>query len=113
MRPRERIDDEYDALQKRLQKKRQAVEELKHLYARTRRYVPPSQRKHLTYQDDPVIRDSIQDLTTLENGFATMTERLDTINKTWSELAWIDATLADAAKRPSFLSNVRANTSSV
>lgn len=112
-RPREPIDDEYIAIQSRLNKKREVVEELKNLYVRTRRYVPPSQRKNLTYQDDPVIRDSMNDLTTLENEFQRVSEHIAALDKTWSELSWIDATLADAAKRPSFLSSVRVNTSSV
>ena len=111
-RPREPIDDEYVAIQSRLNKKREAVEELKNLYVRTRRYVPPSQRKSLTYQDDPVIRDSMNDLTTLENEFQRVSEHIAALDKTWSELAWIDATLADAAKRPSFLSDARVKTPS-
>ena len=111
-RPRQSIDDTFDSIQMRLNKKRATVEELKNLYVRTRRYVPPSQRKNLTYQDDPVIRDSIAELAILENEFATIADIVTSNDKTWSELAWIDAALVDAAKRPSFLSNVPATVSS-
>jgi hypothetical protein len=108
-RPRAQLDIEYETCKVQLQKKRETVEELKSLYVRTRKYVPPSQRKHLTYNDDPVIRDSMHALAAMENEFMRKTERLEALQKQWNELAWIDAVLADAAKRPSFLSNAPVN----
>jgi hypothetical protein len=52
-------------------------------------------------------------LVLLENELIALNERIASINKTWTDLLWIDAVVKDAAKRPSFLSSAPVIGSSV
>jgi hypothetical protein len=92
-------------LRLKIEKTRETIEELKSRYLRSRKYILPNQRQD-AYERVPEIQDATLRLASLENEFALATERIDSVNKTWSELKWLDAVLMDAAKRPSFLSSV-------
>jgi hypothetical protein len=111
-RPLEWVDADHESLRLKIEKTRETIEELKSRYLRSRKYILPSQRQD-AYERVPEIQDATRRLASLENEFALATERIDSVNKTWSELKWLDAVLMDAAKRPSFLSSVHVNESSV
>lgn len=111
-RPVEWVDTDHESVRLQLEDMRETIDELKSLYLRGRKYIPPSQRKD-AYDRVPEIRDATRRLASLENEFARATERVEAVNKTWTNLNWIDAALADAAKRPSFLSSAHVNESSV
>jgi len=53
--------------------------------------------------DEPIVRDAKMEVAIVENELAGLLTRLELSNKRWTDLAWLDAMQADAAKRPSFL----------
>jgi hypothetical protein len=96
-RPRECIDDEIDAISEQLVKRRAFLEEVVALTNKTKKYLPPSQRVHLPV--DPMVRDARADVQELENEFAFKSAIVEGINKTWTDLHWLDALPKDAVKR--------------
>jgi hypothetical protein len=107
-RPREQVDDWHDDITASILRQREVVESAKALHIRSLGYVPPSKRKSINYDNDPTVRDAMDRLIFLENELVTLNERITSINKTWTDLMWIDVAEKDAAKRPSFLTSAPA-----
>ncbi len=97
-RPREEMDDDVDAIRAFLATKREVLEDVTRFANKSRKYVPPSQRTAVE-TTDPLVRDAIADVTKLENELAKKTTILESINKTWTDLHWLDALHQDVVKR--------------
>ena len=110
-RPRDKIDDMVDDAKAEMDERKENLEALLAVAKKTQKYMPPGRRTQIG-DDDPAIRSARAHLTSLENGFIRSKEHLEASNKTWTELAWLDAMLRDAAKRPSFLTSAPAPTHS-
>jgi hypothetical protein len=112
-RPREQIDDWHDELIASILRQRSVVDDAKASYIRARGYISPNKRKTLSYDNDPVVSSATDRLVLLENELIALNELIVSIHKTWTDLAWTDAVVKDAAKRPSFLSSAPVIGSSV
>lgn len=84
-RDREPIDDEYDAVLKELTDKQLILKDVS------------KQWKRQTHE--PIIRDTERRILVLQNEFEVLSKRVETLNKIWTELRWIDALLRDAAEK--------------
>lgn len=93
LRPREVIDDWIDDISSKIEKKKLTLEEMIVLTNKTKKYVPPGQRGLNT--EEPMIRDTRAELKVLENEFNELMKQMDVLNKTWTELTWIDAIIAE------------------
>lgn len=101
-RPRELIDDLFDELQLKIQKKRDSLTETK----QKGKYLPPGQRNATSENTD-----LLSEITNLENELFQLSKRVDSCNKTWTELQWIDAICV--AERPSCCSPALVSEASV
>jgi hypothetical protein len=104
-RPRHQVDDWHDDTTASILRQRDLVESAKALHIRSLGYVSPNKRKSINYDNNPTVRDATDRLIFLENELVTLNERITSINKTWTDLMWIDVVEKDAAKRPSFLTS--------
>jgi hypothetical protein len=110
-RPRDDLDDMVDDAKAEIDERKEDLDALLAVAKKAQKYMPPGRRTQIG-DDDPTIRSARAHLASLENGFGRAKELLEASNKTWSELAWCDAMLRDAAKRPSFLTSAPATTHS-
>jgi hypothetical protein len=110
-RPRDKIDDMVDDAKAEMDECKENLDALLSLAKKTQKYVVPSRRGQIG-DDNPAICAARARLTGFENRFHRLKELLEASNKTWSELACLDAMLRDAAKRPSFLTSAPAPTHS-
>lgn len=92
-RPREYIDDWFDETVSKIEQKRTILNDMIKLSNKSKKYTPPGQRT--IEQDEPMIRDTRKQLETLENELVQVSKRIETSNKTWTELKWIDAIIAE------------------
>ena len=95
-RPREYIDDAIDKLTSQVENKKIIMEDMLRSTKRSKKYVPPGQRVEDT--EEPMVRETRRSLQTLENEFVKMKERLDTLNKLWTESKCLDAMLENAGR---------------
>jgi hypothetical protein len=110
-RPRDEMDDMVDDAKAAIDERKENLDALVSVAKKTQKYMPPGRRTQIG-DDDPTIRSARAQLASLENGFGRAKEHLEASNKTWTDLAWLDAMLRDAAKRPSFLTTAPAPTHS-
>lgn len=96
-RPRESVDDALDAIADKIETHRTNIEDLARLVNKTKKYVPPKQRANLPI--DPMVRDAQLKLQDLENEYARTSDIVNAIQKTWSELQWLDALHRDVASK--------------
>lgn len=94
-RPREPIDDLLDILKAKIERKRSVLTQIK----QKGKYVPPGQRNSVVEN-----ADLFNELSQLENELIDLSKRVDSYNKTWTELQWIDAICV--TERPSCCSPV-------
>jgi len=107
-RPRDDLDDLVDDTKTEIEERKEHLESLVSVAKKTQKYMPPGRRTQIG-DDDPAICSARVHLASLENGFGRLKELLEASNKTWTEIAWLDAMLRDAAKRPSFLTSALAS----
>jgi len=93
-RPRETIDDEIDNLQTRIQNKKIILEDIIRVTKKSKKYMPPGQR--YVEAEEPMIREQRDYIQKLENEFESLKERAITLDKTWTELKFLDALLENA-----------------
>lgn len=96
-RPHDQVDEEMQSLLKCIETKRELLQELIRLEKRSKRYLPPSQRTNL--DEDLMVRETRNKIQYMENRFTTLSEKVEALNKTWTELQWLDAVHRDVAKR--------------
>lgn len=110
-RPFDELDEQIQETQYKLKKLKEELEELVGSSKKTKKYMPPGMRGKQE-ADDPMTRLARMDIALVENELTGLLSQLEASNKRWTELAWLDAALLDAAKRPSFLIGARAHTPS-
>lgn len=93
-RPREYADDNMDKLQLQIDNKKIILEDMLRATKKSKKYVPPGQRYVET--EEPMIREQRESIKKLENEFESSRERVLTLDKTWSELKYLDALLENA-----------------
>lgn len=84
-RDREAVDDEYDRVLEELNEKQLILKDVSKAWKRD------------THR--PIIRDTEDRIRMLQNEFEILSKRVESSNKTWTELQWLDALLRDAAKK--------------
>lgn len=110
-RPRDEMDDMVDDAKAQIDERKEDLDALLSVAKKTQKYMPPGRRTQIG-DDNPTICSARAHLASLENGLGRAKELLEASNKTWTDLAWLDAMLRDAAKRPSFLTSAPAPTHS-
>jgi hypothetical protein len=83
-RDREIVDDEYDRVISELNEKQLILKDVSKTWKR---------QTH-----EPIIRDTENRILVLQNEFEILSKRVDSLNKTWNELHWLDALLLDATR---------------
>jgi chromosome segregation ATPase len=110
-RPFDELDEQIEETKYKLKKLKEELEELAGSSKKTKKYMPPGMRGKQE-ADDPVTRLAKMEVAIVENELTGLLNQLESSNKRWNEVAWLDAMLRDAAKRPSFLIGARAHTPS-
>lgn len=83
-RQREAVDDRYEKVAAELAEKQTILKDITKSWKR---------QSH-----EPQIRDTEARIRVLQNEFETLSKYVESLNKTWTELQWLDALLQDAAK---------------
>lgn len=83
-RPRESADDAYDRVVQEINEKHTILKDITKSWKR---------QSH-----EPLIKDTEHRMRILQNEFETLSKQVESLNKTWTELKWLDAVLQDAAK---------------
>jgi len=83
-RDRELVDDEYDRVVSELNEKQLILKDVSKVWKRETHRI--------------IIRDTEERILVLQNEFEILSKRVESLNKTWSELHWLDALLQDAAR---------------
>jgi len=100
-RPSDELDEQIEETKYTLKKRKDILDEFVALSKKIRKYTSPGMRG--AGSDEPIVRDAKMEVAIVENELAGLLTRLELSNKRWTDLAWLDAMQADAAKRPSFL----------